>query len=248
MGLTHPRHIEKRETQDKNAFSLIELLVVVAIIAILASLLLPALARAKSQARRISCVSQMRQIGIAFTLYRQDERDRFPDLRALKASLGFHPWTTWPRSDPRSGWAALSMKDYLNESVLWSCPSLIHSPLNEATQVVQSVSLDSKNLRNIQAGYWMWRFDQVEDPIPKDNFWGKSEEQAVLDLIQENNPFIGVPNGPSDVELLVDPYFPSTISSLPPEILGRTLHRGGRNRLQLDGHVHFLKDKRTGRQ
>jgi prepilin-type processing-associated H-X9-DG protein len=44
---------------------------------------------------------------------------------------------------------------------------------------------------------------------------------------------------------MVDPYFPSTIGSLPEKIKGRAVHAGGRNRLFLDGHVQFLKDSRT---
>jgi len=67
-----------RGRAGRGAFTLIELLVVIAIIAILAALLLPALAGAKSRAQRLRCTSQMKQLGLGFSLFVGDHSDQYP--------------------------------------------------------------------------------------------------------------------------------------------------------------------------
>jgi prepilin-type N-terminal cleavage/methylation domain-containing protein/prepilin-type processing-associated H-X9-DG protein len=110
--------IQEKKMQKKKGFTLIELLVVIAIIAILAAILFPVFARARENARRASCQSNLKQLALGVFQYTQDYDEKYPLVAVA---------TTNPTATNPFGWAD-ALQPYLKSTQLFQCPSETGAP------------------------------------------------------------------------------------------------------------------------
>lgn len=121
------QHLTVRTQRSRNGFTLIELLVVIAIISILAAILFPVFARARENARKTTCASNLRQLGMAIAMYSQDYDENYPVCNFSDTSTGAPPNTHFDSAGKPIFLPDL-LAPYIKNKGVFFCPTMRAQP------------------------------------------------------------------------------------------------------------------------
>jgi prepilin-type N-terminal cleavage/methylation domain-containing protein/prepilin-type processing-associated H-X9-DG protein len=206
-----------------NGFTLIELLVVIAIIAILASILFPVFARARENARRTSCLSNMKQMGLAVEQYKQDYDGYYPYARG---ATGY--------------WYVNYLEPYVKSTQVTKCPSAPSKwEVNYSYNLAFGYAPDANGAAEAQCGFLHpIRTGLNESRVTEVSKSIVISESSLMYYMWKGHFGIGDPFEMTYLDVLYPYYVSDAVVTLNP---AAGLHLDGVNNVYADGHAKWQK-------
>lgn len=230
-----PKETHEASEARKTGFTLIELLVVISIISILAAILFPVFARARENARRTSCLSNLKQIGLGFRMYTQDYDGRYPYGYALNYDgENRKPIVDTDSSRPSGRFTVTGYPSGEAMGKLKTWMDLIY-PYVKSVGIFVCPSADASDRTMPSYGY-----NQAFGSLGSDSFWYLSDASRYWLPVLESEV-----QRPSEVAVVVDYNRRESPRAAPNHMTNLTYYRpiphlDGGNRVYVDGHAKWL--------